>query len=48
MTDMMLVEYMDPNNDLPDVTYENNIEEKIDFTDPPTVDPIYLDWPNNG
>jgi hypothetical protein len=36
--------YMDPNNDLPDVTYENNIEEKIDFTDPPTVDPIYLDW----
>lgn len=36
--------YMDPDNDLPLVTYENNIEEKIDFTDPPTTDPIYLDW----
>lgn len=36
--------YMDSSNELPLVTYENNIEEKVDFTNPPNTDPQYLDW----
>ena len=35
--------YMDPENDFPMVEFENNIEERVDFTDPPDLGP-YLDW----